>query len=216
MWKRKLKENKGSTLPELLMTVLIIALIGSAMGGGLVVVQRCYRQFTERAHAATLLSTTATLLKDNLEYATALTAGDNSVSFVNANTKARARLSWTAAEGIVLCYESGSADDGAAVGEGTRTSAGRKTALVSEAGLTDTLYTSFDSISFRTERDGRGLITVKGLAVYRKSAENADGTASESENADASGTSRGESLAKTDLQIRTVNRLSSGKTEADN
>lgn len=216
MWKQKLKENKGSTLPELLMTVLIITLIGSAMGGGLVVVQRCYRQFTERAHAATLLSTTATLLTDNLEYAADLSAGDDSISFVNANTKARARISWTTAEGIILSFESGgSADDGAAVREGGSVVTGRKTALVSEAGLTDALYTRFDSISYRTEKDGRALITVKGLAVYRKPAGNSSGTAETAENADTQEATSGERLAETDLQIRTVNRLQSGKTEAD-
>ena len=201
MWKQKLKENKGSTLPELLMTMLIIALIGSAMCGGLVVVQRCYRQFTEQAHAASLLSTTATLLTDNLEYADALTAEENSISFVNANTKARARLSWTAAEGIILSYESGGSTD-----DGDNAVTGRKTALVSEAGLTDALYTSFESISFEMEGDGRALITVKGLSVYRKSA----GTAA-LEGADAEKTDRGESLVSTDLQIRTVNRLQSKK-----
>lgn len=201
MWKQKLKENKGSTLPELLMTMLIIGLIGSAMCGGLVVVQRCYRQFTEQAHAASLLSTTATLLTDNLEYADALTAEENSISFVNANTKARARLSWTAAEGIILSYESGGSTD-----DGDNAVTGRKTALVSEAGLTDALYTSFDDISFQMEGDGRALITVKGLSVYRKTA----GTAT-LEGADAEKTDRGESLVSTDLQIRTVNRLQSGK-----
>ncbi len=201
MWKQKLKENKGSTLPELLMTMLIIALIGSAMCGGLVVVQRCYRQFTEQAHAASLLSTTATLLTDNLEYADALTAEENSISFVNANTKARARLSWTAAEGIILSYESGGSTD-----DRDNAVTGRKTALVSEAGLTDTLYTSFDSISFQMEGDGRALITVKGLSVYRKSSSTAT-----LEGADAEKTDRGESLVSTDLQIRTVNRLQSKK-----
>lgn len=205
MWKRKLKENKGSTLTELLMTVLIISLIGSALGGGLVVVQRCYRQFTERAHAATLLSTTATLLTDNLEYATSLTNGDNSISFVNANTQARARLSWTGTEGIILSYESDGDADAAA-------DTGKRTALVSEAGLTDSLYTSFDNISYQVEKDGRALITVKGLAVYRKATAKGTEAAAASEETGNQGEKNSDSLAKTDLQIRTVNRLQSGKT----
>lgn len=206
MWKRKIRENKGSTLPELLMTMLIVALIGSALTGGLVVVQRCYRRITQLSHAETLLSTTATLLTDQLEYATSIRSGGNSISFVNANTNARARLSWTGAEGIILCYESGgNEDEGVAVGEGEQSTAGRRTALVSEAGLTDALYTSFDSISFETEGDGRALITVKGLGVYRKATD--DANAAGQENGDAQQTNAGESLVKTDLQIRTVNRL---------
>ncbi len=205
MWKQKLKENKGSTLTELLMTMLIISLIGSALCGGLVVVQRCYRQITERAHAATLLSTSATLLTDNLEYATSLNTRENSIAFVNANTKARARLSWTEKEGIILCYESGGDADEST---GEQTATGKKTALVSEAGLTDGLYTSFDSISYETEADGRALITVTGLAVYRKSTD-----AAVSEETGMQDGKKSESLVKTDLKIRTVNRLQSKNAE---
>ncbi len=204
MWKQKIKENKGSTLAELLMTVLIIALIGSVLGGGLMVVQRCYRQITERSHAATLLSSTATLLADQLEYATDLSIDGDSISFLNANSKVRARISWTEAEGIVLSYQGGGAEEkGASDSEEMGT--GGKTALVSEAGLTDALYTSFDSIRYERQKDGRALITIQGLGVYRKSA--TEDSASVTDDAAAAGEAKGESLAKTDLEIRTVNRL---------
>lgn len=205
MWKQKIKENKGSTLAELLMTVLIIALIGSILGGGLMVVQRCYRQITERSHAATLLSSTATLLADQLEYATDLSIDGDSISFLNANSKVRARISWTEAEGIILSYQGGGAEEnGASASEETRT-VGGKTALVSEAGLTDALYTSFDSIRYERQKDGRALITIQGLGVYRKSA--TEDSASVTDDAAAAGEAKGESLAKTDLEIRIVNRL---------
>ncbi len=204
MWKQKIKENKGSTLAELLMTVLIIALIGSVLGGGLMVVQRCYRQITERSHAATLLSSTATLLADQLEYATDLSVDGDSISFLNANSKVRARISWTEAEGIVLSYQGGGAEEnGASASEEMGT--GGKTALVSEAGLTDALYTSFDSIRYERQKDGRALITIQGLGVYRKSA--TEDSASVTDDVAAAGEAKGESLAKTDLEIRTVNRL---------
>lgn len=201
MWKQKLKENKGSTLPELLMTVLIIALIGSALTGGLVVVQRCYRRITELSHAETLLSTTATLLTDQLEYAVSLSGDGGSIVFVNANSKASAALQQDETKGIYLSYRSS--------GEDKTNDDGKQSALVSEAGLTDSLYTKFDSISYQTKADGRAEITIRGLAVYRKSAAAGSDTGETGKAAAAEDISAKTALAKTDLVVRTVNRVNS-------
>ncbi len=203
MWKQKLKENKGSTLPELLMTVLIIALIGSALTGGLVVVQRCYRRITELSHAETLLSTTATLLTDQLEYAVSLSGDGDSFVFVNANSKASAALQQDETKGIYLSYRSSGSDNNAGAADG------KQSALVSEAGLTDSLYTGFDSISYQTKADGRAEVTIRGLAVYRKSAAADSNTGETGKTAAAEDISAKTALAKTDLVVRTVNRVNS-------
>ncbi len=198
---RRKRNRNGSTLPEMLMTLLIISLIACALGGGLVVIRRSYQSITEKAHAEVLLSTTATLLTDSLEYAVSAEAGNGQLQYVNANTSARTTLIWTRAEGVCLRY-----------------AGGEQTALVSQAGLTDTLYTSFEDIQCAAEADGRARITIKGLSVHRKTeeqrsdskedADNAEGAAGDdAENRNSGAVDDGAPLVKTDLVIRTVNRL---------
>ncbi len=68
--KRKLSNNKGFSLTELLTALLVMGLLACFIGGGVVVVKNAYEKITLKAEAQTLLSTTMTSVMDDLRFAT--------------------------------------------------------------------------------------------------------------------------------------------------
>ena len=69
---KKIRNDGGMTLSEVLMAVLIMSIIFTAVGGGVVVMQNNYRKVTLRAQAQTLLSTTVSAINAELESATGI------------------------------------------------------------------------------------------------------------------------------------------------
>lgn len=67
--KRKLKDNHGFTLTEMLTVLLVMGLLFSFVGGGVVVVKTAYDNITLQAEAQTLASTTLTAVMDDLRFA---------------------------------------------------------------------------------------------------------------------------------------------------
>ena len=66
---RKLRNNKGVTLTEVLATIVLVGLLGSMISAGIPVITRALDKITTRSRAEMLLNTTVTLLRDNLRYA---------------------------------------------------------------------------------------------------------------------------------------------------
>lgn len=67
--KCKLKDNHGFTLTEMLTVLLVMGLLFSFVGGGVVVVKTAYDNITLQAEAQTLASTTLTAVMDDLRFA---------------------------------------------------------------------------------------------------------------------------------------------------
>lgn len=69
MKKNKLQSKHGFSLVEMLTAVLILALMLSFLGGGIVVVKNAYENITLKAEARTLLSTAITSISTELQQA---------------------------------------------------------------------------------------------------------------------------------------------------
>ena len=131
----KLRNEKGMTLAETLMAVLIMSIIFTAVGGGVVVMRNNYEKVTLKARAQVLITTAISLMNTDLDSATSVTKkGTNLCCFYSS----RRNLMMTFKDdtqnpnrGICLvCTDS----DGSEI-EGTQV------VLVPQKKMTDSLYT---------------------------------------------------------------------------
>ena len=76
----KLNKRQGFSLTEMLATVLIMGFVGIIITTGAATVQRVYRKVVAHANAQTALTTTITLMKDQLAFADPESIGDASVT----------------------------------------------------------------------------------------------------------------------------------------
>lgn len=76
----KLNKRQGFSLTEMLATVLIMGFVGIIITTGAATVQRVYRKVVAHANAQTALTTTITLMKDQLAFADPKSIGDASVT----------------------------------------------------------------------------------------------------------------------------------------
>lgn len=76
----KLNNRRGFSLTEMLATVLIMGFVGIIITTGAATVQRVYRKVVAHANAQTALTTTITLMKDQLAFADPKSIGDASVT----------------------------------------------------------------------------------------------------------------------------------------
>lgn len=85
----KLNKRQGFSLTEMLATVLIMGFVGIIITTGAATVQRVYRKVVAHANAQTALTTTITLMKDQLAFADPESIGNSSVTgtgFENSQT----------------------------------------------------------------------------------------------------------------------------------
>ena len=66
--RRKLKGKRGFALSEMLVAVAILGLLATAMGAGIPVALRAYRQVTASAEASMLCATLSTAVADELRF----------------------------------------------------------------------------------------------------------------------------------------------------
>lgn len=76
----KLNNRRGFSLTEMLATVLIMGFVGIIITTGAATVQRVYRKVVVHANAQTALTTTITLMKDQLAFADPKSIGAASVT----------------------------------------------------------------------------------------------------------------------------------------
>lgn len=85
----KLNKRQGFSLTEMLATVLIMGFIGIVITTGAATVQRVYRKVVAHANAQTALTTTITLMKDQIAFADPESIGNDSgtgANFENSQT----------------------------------------------------------------------------------------------------------------------------------
>lgn len=84
----KLNKRQGFSLTEMLATVLIMGFVGIIITTGAATVQRVYRKVVAHANAQTALTTTITLMKDQLAFADpqSITVSGTTISFKNLNS----------------------------------------------------------------------------------------------------------------------------------
>ena len=85
----KLNKRQGFSLTEMLATVLIMGFVGIVITTGAATVQRVYRKVVAHANAQTALTTTITLMKDQIAFADPESIGNDSgtgANFENSQT----------------------------------------------------------------------------------------------------------------------------------
>ena len=84
----KLNKRQGFSLTEMLATVLIMGFVGIIITTGAETVQRVYRKVVAHANAQTALTTTITLMKDQLAFADpeSIKVSGTTISFQNLNS----------------------------------------------------------------------------------------------------------------------------------
>ena len=143
----KLNKRQGFSLTEMLATVLIMGFVGIIITTGAATVQRVYRKVVAHANAQTALTTTITLMKDQLAFADPESIGNGSetgTGFGNSQTIVFKNLNSgeqtitlnpdTANRGFTLTYTTG---------DGTGTSS-TTLPLLSDSAITSDLCVCFD------------------------------------------------------------------------
>ena len=144
----KLNKRQGFSLTEMLATVLIMGFVGIIITTGAATVQRVYRKVVAHANAQTALTTTITLMKDQLAFADPESIGDGSgtgafsgvsqtISFQNLNSGEQTIMlnPSTSNRGFTLTYS--------AAGTGTGASS-TTLPLLSDSAITSDLCVCFD------------------------------------------------------------------------
>ena len=145
----KLNKRQGFSLTEMLATVLIMGFVGIIITTGAATVQRVYRKVVAHANAQTALTTTITLMKDQLAFADPESIGNASgtgAGFENSQTIVFQNLN-SGEQTITLNPGNGAANRGftltySAAGTGTGTNT--TLPLLSDSAITSDLCVCFD------------------------------------------------------------------------
>ena len=148
---KKLKKRGGFTLAETLAAVLILLMVSGVVAEGIPAAANVYRGTIDAANAQVVLSTTINALRDELTTARGLTVFENEVTYISADTGARTKIS-VSDQGVITVQ-----DYLDYTGEETE---GLTHSLISEAGVTQNLQVSYETVS----RDG-DVVCFKGLKV---------------------------------------------------
>lgn len=163
----KLNKRQGFSLTEMLATVLIMGFVGIIITTGAATVQRVYRKVVAHANAQTALTTTITLMKDQLAFADpeSITGSGTTISFRNLNSgeqtitlnpgiaSGTATIDPNAAAGGTNGVSNGTTGSGTAnrgftliytTGDGTGTSS-TTLPLLSDSAITSDLCVCFDT-----------------------------------------------------------------------
>lgn len=159
----KLNNRRGFSLTEMLATVLIMGFVGIIITTGAATVQRVYRKVVAHANAQTALTTTITLMKDQLAFADpqSITGSGTTISFQNLNSGEQmitlnpGTASGTANRGFTLTYTAG---------DGTGTSS-TTLPLLSDSAITSDLCVCFDTDGGFTWEPTTQVITVTKLVA---------------------------------------------------
>ncbi len=167
----KLNKRHGFSLTEMLATVLIMGFVGIIITTGAATVQRVYRKVVAHANAQTALTTTITLMKDQLAFADPESIEDGSgtgafsgvsqtISFQNLNSGEQTITlnPGTANRGFTLSYTAGD-------GTGTGTASTTTLPLLSDSAITSDLCVCFDTDGGFTWDPTTKVITVTNLVA---------------------------------------------------
>ena len=164
----KLNKREGFSLTEMLATVLIMGFVGIIITTGAATVQRVYRKVVAHANAQTALTTTITLMKDQLAFADPESVGNGSetgTGFGNSQTIVFKNLNsgeqtitlnpGTANRGFTLTYTPGD-------GTGKHSTS---LPLLSDSAITSDLCVCFDTDGGFTWDPTTKVITVTNLVA---------------------------------------------------
>ena len=155
MKKSLFRRNRGFTLAETLLAVVIVLLVSGIVASGVPMAINVYHKITDAANANVLLSTTMTELRDKLALATDL------------DCSAKTKLSFRGNNGRKYTLEFVSNSDvvtGLFLNDKTNDGKSDSRLLVSNAAAAKNLCADFEEVDC-----SNGVITFTGIKIYRKS-----------------------------------------------
>jgi prepilin-type N-terminal cleavage/methylation domain-containing protein len=104
--KKRLREERGFTLVELLVSTIVLLLATSIVATGIPVARNAIMRLVDTANARTLLSTTTTVLREQLGFANSITpsADSKSVTFIDGRTGGKSKIYLTEENGYTDIY----------------------------------------------------------------------------------------------------------------
>lgn len=166
---KKIKNNKGFTLAETLLAVLILLLVSTIVATGMPAARNAYEKVIVAANAQVLLSTGATALRDELGTSWEVKIEDDAsktsgmfVTYRSSDTGAKSKIYLNGDENKIYIQEY-LKNDYLNVVDGT--SVGSERLLVSDKAATDGLAITYSSI--KKSEDGSSVV-ISGLVVNNK------------------------------------------------
>ena len=174
---RKLKQQNGFSLAEMLVAVLILLMVSAVVAGGVPAASNAYSKAVDAANAQVLLSTAATALRDELGTARNVSISDGTtVRYYSADNGNYSELSMSGSDDrpviMLTSYlgENVNNSDSDVSGESASATIYGTTEdtvqweLVSSAAITKKLGLTYDSVSY-----DNGIITFTNLKVLKNS-----------------------------------------------
>ena len=167
---RKLNQQKGFSLAEMLVAVLILLMVSAVVAGGVPAASNAYSKAVDAANAQVLLSTAATALRDELGTAKNVSISGETVRYYSADNGNYSELSKGTKDSrsvIMLKSYLGETIEDSGSDASDVTLGGSKTVqweLVSSAAITKKLGLTYESVSF-----DKGIIMFMNLQVLKNS-----------------------------------------------
>lgn len=137
-----IKQNKGFSLAELLMVLMIILLTSSVVAAGIPVALRAYHKVVNTANAQVALSTVVTNIRTELGTSRDVTIEEKSINYINDRGN-RSKIFLSADEGVLMIYLS---EKSAFFDEDMETSMEIKRPLVSRETLNQNLAIEYQTV----------------------------------------------------------------------
>ena len=156
--KNRIHNKKGFTLAETLLAVLILLMVSQIVATGIPVAKNAYEKVVLTSNAEVLLSTAATVLRNELGTAREVKIPDKkTVIYYNSTRGNGAKIGME--EDEVKIHRYFLEEDGISIDSGAES-------LISKKRATEDLYVTFDSVSFDSDNK---VITFNAVSVCRKS-----------------------------------------------
>lgn len=165
-WKKR-RRQKGFTLAELLITILILLMATAIVASGIPVAQRAYYKVVDAGNAQDLLSTAMSVLRDELTTASDVEASGSVITYTSGKDGFRYQIS-PGTDGNNL-YKTGVAhqEPGTPSSSSSAASDTDGIPLISDAATTKNLYLTLESVSELKENNKTTGVTINNLRVMK-------------------------------------------------
>lgn len=150
--KRKLKTEKGFSLGEALVAILILLMATSIVAGGVPLAANAYHKIVDTSNAEVLLSTSMMNLRSNISVAgpESIETSGSAISYLDTSSWYRYEIKSVEGDGIKVTVKSGNVS--------------ATTPLVAIQDSMDGLYVYFDGVDYD---NSNGIVTFNDMAVYK-------------------------------------------------